>query len=130
MKSVKKIGIWMDHSNAHIMKLESEDIVSSIIESQPIIQRKEQNLKRDESLLHNKEHNQISAYYKKLSEIIKEYDEVILFGPTDAKNELLNLLKVDHLFAKIKFEIKLTDKMTENQQITFVKEYFNTYIKN
>lgn len=49
---------------------------------------------------------------------------VVLFGPTDAKVALYNILKADHRFAKIKIEIKPADKMTENQQDTFVKIYF------
>ena len=53
-------------------------------------------------------------------------DEVILFGPTEAKNELLNLLRENHLFDKIKIEVKTADKMTEIERNTFVKEYFNT----
>lgn len=116
----------MDHSIAHLMELTNDNIVSSTIESQPVIQGKEQNLKRDESLLHNKEQNHLSDYFKKLSKVILEYDEVLLFGSTDAKNELLNLLKADHLFSKIKFEVKLTDKMTENQKHAFVKDYFKS----
>ena len=36
-----------------------------------------------------------------------------------------NVLRTDHRFAKIKIEMKQTDKMTENQQHAFVKEYFS-----
>lgn len=57
--------------------------------------------------------------------MIKNYNKVILFGPTDAKTELLNTLKGDHHFSKIEREAKQADKMTENQQYTFVKEYFS-----
>jgi len=56
--------------------------------------------------------------------VIKEFDDVLLFGPTSAKNELLNLLRQNHLFEKIKIELKPADKMTENQQQAFVREYF------
>jgi hypothetical protein len=75
--------------------------------------------------MHNKEQHQQSEYYKKIGEIIKDYKEVILFGPTEAKTELFNILKADHLFENIKIEIKQTDKMTENQQHAFVKNHFN-----
>lgn len=64
------------------------------------------------------------SYYKKLGDIIKKYQEVVLFGPTDAKNELLNLLKTDHLFEDIKIELINSDKMVESQMQTFVREYF------
>jgi len=34
------------------------------------------------------------------------YQEVVLFGPTDAKNELSNMVKTDHLFDEIKIEVE------------------------
>jgi len=52
-------------------------------------------------------------------------DSVFLFGPTDAKVELFNILEADHRFAKIKIEVKHADKMTENQQHAFVKKFFS-----
>ncbi|MEI9909275.1 MAG: hypothetical protein WDO71_06225 [Bacteroidota bacterium] len=76
--------------------------------------------------MHNKEQHQQSEYYRKLGEVIRNYEAVILFGPTSAKAELLNLLKADNRFTKIKIEIRQTDKMTENQQYAFVREYFST----
>ena len=124
MKSIKQLGIWMDHSIAHLMDFSNITIVSSTISSPPKLQDRDQNLK-DESLMHNKEQNQLSDYNKKLSEVIKHYEHVVLFGPTEAKNELLNELKADLHFEKIKIEVKSTDKMTENQQHAFVKDYFH-----
>ena len=56
--------------------------------------------------------------------MIKNYQEVIIFGPTEAKRELLNLLKADHLFENIKIELKDTDRMAESQMHSFVREYF------
>src|SRR5450830_270500 len=126
MKSKKLLGIWMDHSFAHLTELTNDTIVTETIESKPKLQVKEEDLYyKDESHMLNKEQNKLSAYYKKLSDVILDYDEVILFGPTDAKNELLNIIKNDHLFDKIKIEAKSADKMTENQQHIFIKEYFN-----
>ena len=46
-----------------------------------------------------------------------------LFGPTNAKIELLNLLRADHQFEKIKLETKDSDKMTQNEQHAFVRDY-------
>lgn len=80
---------------------------------------------KSEKLMHNKEQHEQSEYYKKLGETIISYDEVILFGPTDAKIELFNVLRADQRFAKIKIEIKQTDKMTENQEHAFVREHFS-----
>jgi len=124
MKLTKQLGIWMDHSNAHLMNLVNGVIESDTIESQPEGSEDQQDTFKDESHVLNKEQGQLSSYYKKLGDHILEYDEVLLFGPTEAKSELLNLIKENHLFDEIKIEVKPSDKMTEIQMITFVKEYF------
>ncbi len=126
MKTTKRLGIWMDHSIAHLIEFANDSMVTRTIESESKIQEKEQHSSRDESLKRNKEQNYHSAFYKKLSEVIKDYDEVVLFGPTSAKNELLNTIKDNHLFEKIKIEVKSADKMTQNEQHAFVEEYFKT----
>lgn len=126
MKSKKLLGIWMDHSIAYLTQITNDKIETETIESKPKLQVNKADLYyRDESHMLNKEQGQLSSYYEKLSDVILDYEEVILFGPTDAKNELLNLIKADHLFDKIKIDVKTTDKMNGNQQETFVTEHFN-----
>lgn len=130
MKTAKHLGIWMDHSSAHLTEFTAELMETSTITSKFTQQEKEHTLNRSEHVMHNKEQHQQSAYYKELGEIIKNYEEVLLFGPTSAKTELFNVLRENHLFAKIKLEVKNADKMTENQQHAFVKEYFSKQISN
>lgn len=125
MKTVKSLGIWMDHSSAHLTEYSKEAAESQTIESAFTHEVKEQSLSKGEHLANNKEQHQHAAYYKKLGEIIKNYDDVVLFGPTDAKVELYNLLKEDHHFEKINIEVANADKMTENQQHAFVKAHFS-----
>ena len=124
MKNNKQLGICMDHSSAVIIELinfttistesekgsESESISKIENEYDQVNRREEQQKKTD--------------YFKKITDIIRDYDEVLLFGPTDAKNELFNLIKEDHNFENIKIEIRTTDKMTENQILAFIKDYF------
>ena len=124
--TAKKIGIWMDHSSAIIMELTNDTILERRIISECTFQEKENSLiERGEKHMHIKEQHLQSSYYKELSEIILKYQDVILFGPTEAKDELFNLLKTKHFFKNIKIEVKHSDKMTENQRHAFVKEYFN-----
>jgi hypothetical protein len=125
MVTVKSLGIWMDHSSAHLMEFTTLPIETKIISSEFTHVEKEQSLGRSENLMHNKEQHEQADYYKKLGETIKNYDEVILFGPTQAKVELLNLLRADHRFEKIKIEIKQTDKMSEKQEHAFVRDHFS-----
>ncbi|MDZ4758999.1 MAG: hypothetical protein SGJ10_12780 [Bacteroidota bacterium] len=125
MSIQKKLGIWMDHSNAHIMEFTADPIETTILESKFTQQQKEASLNKSEQLMHNKEQHQQADYYKNLGNIIKDYNEVLLFGPTDAKVELLNILRADHRFEKVKIDILPADKMTENQQHSFVRKHFS-----
>lgn len=125
MTTAKNLGIWMDHSSARLMEFTNGPVETTVIESKFTHREKEQSLSKSESLMHNKERHHQSEYYQQLGEVIKKYEDVVLFGPTDAKVELLNILKADHHFSKIKIRIKQTDKMTENQQHAFIKEYFS-----
>ena len=126
MKSKKLLGIWMDHSIAHCSEIINNTIVTQSIESTPAsLVNKEDLYYKDDSQRLNKEQDKLSVYYSKLSDIILKHDEVVLFGPTDAKNELLNLIKKDHLFDNITVAVKAADKMSESQQHEFIKEYFN-----
>lgn len=125
MTTAKDLGIWMDHSTAHLMEFTTDPIQTKTINSKFTHDEKEHSFSKNENLMHNKEQHQQSEYYKKLGEAIRHYKEVILFGPTDAKVELFNVLRADHRFEKIKIEIKPADKMTENQQHAFVREHFS-----
>ena len=124
MTTEKKLGIWMDHANAHLMEY-NHAMVTNFVHSGSTHEEKEKTLQKGESMMHNKEQQQDSAYYKTLGESIKNYDEVLLFGPTNAKLELHNILKSDMHFDKIKIETRQADKMTENQEHAFVKDYFS-----
>ena len=120
----KQIGIWMDHATANLMEMTSGDMETKTINSKFTHEEKENTLQKGEKAMHHKEQHVQLAYYKEIAAVIKDYKELLLFGPTDAKTELLNLLKADHHFDKINIEIKQADKMTDNQQHAFVREYF------
>jgi hypothetical protein len=123
MNNIRKLGIWMDHSNAYLMELTNDITVQRVV-SELANHETEFNFYKGEKLIHKKEQHLQLSYYKKIGEIIKKYQDVVLFGPTDAKNELLNQIKTDHLFEDIKIEVKNSDKMTEDQMQTFVRDYF------
>jgi hypothetical protein len=124
MKDIKQLGIWMDHSSAFLLEMVNDTIETNSIVSELSDPEAEFNFYKGEKLIHKKEQHLQLSYYKKLGEIIKNYQEVVLFGPTDAKSELLNLIKTDHLFEDIKIEVINSGKMTESQMQTFVREYF------
>lgn len=126
MKIGKKLGIWMDHSIAHIIEFTDQWNESKTIQSNFTHQDKVGSLAKSESLLHNKEQLLQNEFYKKLEAAILNYDFVLLFGATDAKTELFNRIQKDHRFANIKIEVKEADQMSKFQKISFILDHFET----
>lgn len=124
MKTEKQLGIWMDHSTANIIDLTSNRKKGSIV-SKFSFDTKEEALNRSERLMHNKRQQMHEAYYKEIADVILKFNHVLLFGPTNAKTELLNYLSKDLHFKDIKIEVESADKLTDNEKGAFVKNYFN-----
>jgi len=124
MNKVKQLGIWMDHSKAILIELYDHKLFSKEIVFKQTPSEAE-NVDTHEVMMHSKEqnHNQ-SVFFKEISDAIRNYHNVLLFGPTDAKNELFNLLKADHNFADTTIELKTTDKMTTTEKQEYVVRYF------
>jgi len=111
----------MDHSSAHLIEFAIENEESKTLTSAFTHEQKEKTWGKNESLMHNKEQHQQAAYYKSLAEAIKGYDEVLLFGPTNAKHEMYNHLKKDAHFSKTIIDVEDANKMSDNQQQAFVR---------
>jgi stalled ribosome rescue protein Dom34 len=119
----KKIGIWMDHEHAQLTEFTTDPMKTTTIHNEFSHSAKHQSLGKGENNMHVKENHQLAQYYKKLAGAIRDCEEVVLFGPTSAKNELLNILKADHLFAGTKMSAVDTDKMSVNQIQAFVRKH-------
>lgn len=121
MKTKRKLGVWMDHSIAHLMEISHEPFEVTTIESdfqkQPV---------KKASMTYTKTNQLQLKYYRKISQAIKDFYYVVLFGPSDAKLELFDLLAEDESFLKMKIEIKETDEMNPRQKHEFVMKYFAT----
>lgn len=126
MKSSNSLGIWLDHSKANLIEFTTNPMETKTIELPLSHEEKEATSSKSEILMHHKEQQDQKAYYHQLAQVIKNYTDVILFGPTDAKAELYNILKADHSFDNIHFKVISADKMTENQQHAFVRNHFST----
>jgi stalled ribosome rescue protein Dom34 len=122
MEKKKRLGVWVDYTDAHLMEFKTDIIELNTIESTFTHQEKiEEENKRKRQAKEKRKH---AKFYKDLSETIKYYDEVVIFGPNESKNELVNILRSDDEFSNIIIEVKDTDKLNENQQNNFVKEHF------
>ena len=128
MKATRKVGIWLDHTTARVIEYNTEELKATTLKSDLIGLDNQDSLQYSESLLHNKENQRLKAFYKSIIAIIKDYDEILLFGPTGAKVELFNLIREEHKYDHLKIETKSTEKMTPPEEHAFVVNHFKTVL--
>jgi len=125
MKTPSRLGIWMDHSVARLMEYTDEEYKVITVDSNINGLDNQDGLQHSESLLHNKENQAKRVYYKSIIDSLKNYDEIVLFGPSTAKTELYNMIREDHRYDKLKIETKPANKMSYDEQHIFIKDYFS-----
>ncbi len=133
----KKIGVWLDHSKAHFIdfskgsvNLETaysnqESQVRFTGESATGTRLGNHRSTNNEYNKHQREQGIKNEYFKMLADRLRSYDDILLFGPTTAKDELYNRLKEDKHFADKTINVRPAEQLTENQLMAEVKKFFN-----
>ena len=124
MKTKRKLGIWIDRSIAHLMEISHEPFEVKTIESELESIKDKVAAKKD--LTPSKVKQLQLKYYNNIRKSIQDFYYVVLFGPTDAKRELFDLLAEDESLTKVKVEIKETDEMNAREKHEFVQKHFST----
>ena len=124
MKSRKRLGIWMDNAHAHLKEYHREVVEIANVDSDEIEKPAKSHLVKGVSSLHNMEQPLQTEFYKSIAREILEFNDVLLFGPAEAKTELFNLLKDDQLYANIKFNIQNSGPLSDKQERAVIKTYF------
>jgi stalled ribosome rescue protein Dom34 len=123
----RTLGVYMDHSAARLLEPLANSFIAKEVKSGLTHAEREYALSKSEHLMHEKERGEYAKYYNEIAEHIRHFDEVLLFGPTTAKDELYNMLRDDAAYAAIKITVKSSDKLPENQQEAFVRDYFASH---
>ena len=132
----KLLGIWLDHSKAHLIEFENKETkIETLLSGYSKKMRAEGETPdgtqlgnyrsgNNEYSHHHRETEMMSHYYKILGDRIRHYDETVLFGPTHAKTELFNTLLKEKNRLNVHVDNKANDKMTEKEMSEFVKGYY------
>lgn len=122
MEKTNQLGIWMDHSVAYLMEFKTKPFeIQTIVCEYNMDKKNEEKVKQEKSIIGLKNRYR---FYNKIANTITNYKKIILFGPSNAKNDFFDVLSEDERFYKLKIEIKETDRMNINQQHAFINEYF------
>ncbi len=129
-----KAGLWIDHSKAIIVTITDE-----VEEIATVISNVKKQLRRsgDTTLKGSFESQQVLAddvrqrsftghlnvYYDEVISSIRDAESLLLFGPGEAKVELLQRLEKNNPEGRI-IVSEITDKMTDPQIAAKVRDYF------
>ncbi|HLG02577.1 MAG TPA: hypothetical protein VI731_03215 [Bacteroidia bacterium] len=134
------VAVWMDHHMAHLIYPKGKETYAvesteSPHDKHPRIEGKGNDdmsyrttagtyAANNEYKKHQIEQNELNEYYKTLRAVVANYDEILVFGPTTAGNELFNELLKDKALDGKRLWLEKTDKLTERQMIAYVRDYF------
>jgi glutaredoxin-related protein len=119
MKITNTLGIWMDYSYAFLAELPDELSVSDGDLPDTLLLNCKSKLELKNKLITKGVEKDQAAYFKKISNIILNYSEVLIFGTTDAKKEFMSMLGQENAFNDIKIELRETQNMTKSQLSAF-----------
>jgi hypothetical protein len=132
----KRIGVWLDHHKAcfisHEPLNEHVQTILSEVENQQRFDGETANgtnwdwaASSNEYRKNHRKMELLNRYYSTIAKLLEEYDEILLFGPTDAKKELQHVLQTCKPFKEKNIFIQNSDKLSENQMLATVREHFN-----
>lgn len=124
-------GIWIDHSQAIIVKADpAGEMTLHTIASDVEPKYNIGSMEGEHSTIYNQQkganrhNNQVYAFVEQVVEALRDADEIIVFGPANAKFELKKAIEEYKPLTKKLISVETTDKMTENQLKAHVKEAF------
>lgn len=132
MCHMKKLyGIWIDHEKAFIFNADEEkvgsmEMIASTVEPHHHsgINSNEHTTLSDQSSHNERRNNEMHHFAKMIVEKIRDADEVLIFGPSTAKNALHEVIKENKSMSHVTVTVTVADKLTENQMRESVKDFF------
>lgn len=133
---MKNVGVWIDQKEANVITLENEGAIKtktiySDVETRVRVEGEKKQFGRfgDQYLVDEKgKKNRIEEYtVRYLNKVVKELssaDSILVFGPAQTKNRLEKMMFEDRNLSQKLAEVKVSDNMTDNQKIAYVKAYF------
>jgi len=132
----KQMGMWIDHAKAVIVTLHDENVNTKQIESkvEPTFRlaggarQSTPYGPQDESTEHKaleRHKHQLHDYYKTVIQALEVADQILIMGPGEARTELIKAIEQEapEMASRIR-DVRPADKMTQNQLVAEVRNFF------
>jgi hypothetical protein len=128
----RNVGVWIDHKQAYLIwyKEGRVDVISSNIEPPEHFSGGTQlggklNQKGDMELRHNDRYRvKLTQFYRRVMDALKETDSIFVMGPGEAKIEFEKILRRQKAMQKRLLKVETADRMTKNQMIARVRQFY------
>ena len=124
-KQKQYAGVWLDNDNAMIIANTSENDVADYT-IQDKLKAREARGGGSEHSMNNAKHSDSLKYFKALSGLLLNYDEILVFGPGKSQEQFQNHLQEDAQFNSKKITIDSAEHLTDPQMIAKVREFFKS----
>jgi uncharacterized protein YegL len=130
----RNVGVWIDHKQAYLIwyKEGRVDVIPSNIEPPEHFSGGTQlggklNQKGDLEIRHNDRYKvKLTQFYKRVIEALKDADSVFVMGPGEAKLEFEKAFKRQKALQNRLLKVETADKMTKNQMIARVRQFYTS----
>jgi hypothetical protein len=131
----KQVGVWLDHRQAVIVSSRDGVEKTKVIESNvgPRVTYSGGTRSKtpygpqgfsEEKQREAKYYQKLDAYYHEVIRAIRNADEILIFGPGEAKIEFKKAISKEHALRNCVVALEPADKMTERQIAAKVREHF------
>lgn len=124
----KFAGLWIDHQEAQIICTPG----ASAIGDYNIVKKIKSHHHHDHGSNENVHQHTIRAdkdkFYHEVMNELQAYDEVLIFGPGKAQEEIFNQINADKHFHSKKFSIDTAGNLTDNQVLAKVRDHFKDVV--
>lgn len=130
----RNVGVWIDHKQAYLIwyKEGRVEVIQADIEPPEHFSGGTQlggklNQKGDTELHHNDRYRlMLTKFYKQVVAALKDANSIFIMGPGEAKVEFGKVLKRQKAMQKRLLKVETADKMTKNQMIAHVREFYKS----
>ena len=116
----KTAGLWIDHEKAVIVLLAGSDAETKLVTSDTEMQQRQSGAATQ--VVDNRK-AELSDFFDDVISCIRAAEEILIFGPGEAKDELRKRLEKDYLGRRI-VGVEASDQMTDLQTVAKVRKHF------
>jgi stalled ribosome rescue protein Dom34 len=118
-------GVWLDNAKAIIIAHTPANEESGYTIKDKI-KAKESHAGGSEHTMNNARHADTIQYFKSVSGLLSNYDEILVFGPGKSQEQFQNHLQEDAQFKNKQITVESAEHLTDPQMIARVRDFFKS----